>query len=89
MLAVAALLGGFIGKVLWFDRVDFYNKHFFDTGAIVFAYNLAMRLIVRHGCLYLSGMTSGDTSSGVAISRFTQLRRATRINMSLSVRSRM
>jgi len=39
-LAVAALLGGFIGVVLWFDKIDFYHKHFFDTGAIVFADNM-------------------------------------------------
>ena len=38
------LLGGFIGVVLWFDRVDFYNKHFFDTGTIVFADN-AVRIV--------------------------------------------
>jgi hypothetical protein len=38
--AVAALLGGFIGVVLWFDRVDFYHKHFFDTGTIVFVDNV-------------------------------------------------
>ena len=44
MLAVAALLGGFIGVVLWFDRVDFYHKHFFDTGAIVFTDNV-MRIV--------------------------------------------
>ena len=44
MLAVAALLGGFVGVVLWFDRVDFYHKHFFDTGAIVFADNV-MRIV--------------------------------------------
>jgi hypothetical protein len=46
MLAVAVLLGGFIGVVLWFDRVDFYNKHFFDTGAIVFADNLVRIVFV-------------------------------------------
>ena len=40
VFAVAALLGGFIGVVLWFDRVDFYYKHFFDTGAIVLADNV-------------------------------------------------
>src|SRR5580693_5293019 len=40
MFAVAALLGGFIGVVLWFDRVDFYHKHFFDTGTIVFVDNV-------------------------------------------------
>jgi hypothetical protein len=46
MLAVTALLGGFIGVVLWFDRVDFYHKHFFDTGAIVFADNMARIVFV-------------------------------------------
>ena len=46
MLAVAVLLGGFIGVVLWFDKVDFYNKHFFDTGAIVFADNVVRVVFV-------------------------------------------
>jgi hypothetical protein len=46
MLAVAALLGGFIAVVLWFDRVDFYHKHFFDTGAIVFADNMVRIVFV-------------------------------------------
>jgi hypothetical protein len=46
LLAVAVLLGGFIGVVLWFDRVDFYNKHFFDTGAIVFADNVVRIVFV-------------------------------------------
>src|SRR5580704_4783420 len=46
MFAVAALLGGFIGVVLWFDRVDLYNKHFFDTGAIVFADNIVRIVFV-------------------------------------------
>src|SRR5579862_9246545 len=44
LLAVAALLGGFIGVVLWFDGVDFYHRHFFDTGAIGAANN-AMRIV--------------------------------------------
>jgi hypothetical protein len=46
MLAVAALLCGFIGVVLWFDWVDFYNKHFFDTGAIVVADNMVRIVFV-------------------------------------------
>jgi hypothetical protein len=46
MLAIAALLGGFIGVVLWFDKVDFYNRHFFDTGAIVFADNVVRIVFV-------------------------------------------
>jgi hypothetical protein len=46
MLAAAALLGGFIGVLLWFDGVDFYNKHFFDTGAIVFADNVVRIVFV-------------------------------------------
>jgi len=44
LLAVAALLGGFAGVVLWFDAIDFYHRHFFDTGAIAFANN-AMRIV--------------------------------------------
>src|SRR5580704_15319332 len=46
MIAIAVLLGGFIGVVLWFDRVDFYHKHFFDTGAIVFADNVVRIVFV-------------------------------------------
>jgi hypothetical protein len=57
MLVVAALLGGFIGVVLWFDWVDFYNKHFFDTGAIVFADNMARIVFLGIFCwlIYVPG----------------------------------
>jgi len=34
-LAIAALLGSFVGIVVWFDRVDYYHRHFFDAGAII------------------------------------------------------
>ena len=44
LLAVAALLGGFVGVVLWFDGVDFYDRHYFDTGAIAVADNM-MRIV--------------------------------------------
>jgi hypothetical protein len=44
LLAVTALFAGFIGVVLWFDGVDFYHRHFFDTGAIAAANN-AMRIV--------------------------------------------
>src|SRR5579864_5999009 len=44
LLAVAALLGGFIGVVLWFDAIDLYHRHFFDAGAIV-AVNNAVRIV--------------------------------------------
>jgi hypothetical protein len=44
LLAVAALLGGFVGVVLWFDGVDFYRRHYFDTGAIAAANN-AVRIV--------------------------------------------
>jgi predicted nucleic acid-binding protein len=44
LLAVGALIVGFIAVVLWFDRVDFYHRHFFDAGAIVAADN-AMRIV--------------------------------------------
>src|SRR5580693_5153940 len=39
-LAAAALIVGFIGVVAWFDAVDVYHRHFFDTGPIVAADNL-------------------------------------------------
>src|SRR5580704_12199867 len=44
LLAVAALFAGFIGVVLWFDGIDFYHRHFFDTGVIAFANN-AVRIV--------------------------------------------
>ena len=43
-LAAAALIFGFIGVVAWFDGVDFYHQHFFDTGPIVAADNV-MRIV--------------------------------------------
>jgi hypothetical protein len=43
-LAVVALFFGFIGVVAWFDGVDFYHRHFFDTGAVA-AVNNAMRIV--------------------------------------------
>jgi hypothetical protein len=44
LLAVGALIGGFIGVVAWFQGVDFYHRHFFDTGPIVAADN-AVRIV--------------------------------------------
>jgi hypothetical protein len=46
LLAACALIGGFVGVLAWFDRVDFYNRHFFDTGAIVFADNVVRIVFV-------------------------------------------
>jgi hypothetical protein len=46
VLPAAALIGGFIGVVLWFDGVDFYHRHFFDTGPIVAADNAARVIFV-------------------------------------------
>jgi hypothetical protein len=43
-LAAAALICGFIGVVAWFAGVDFYHRHFFDTGPIVAADNV-VRLV--------------------------------------------
>src|SRR5580700_2827294 len=39
-LAAAALIFSFVGVVAWFAGVDFYQRHFFDTGSIVAADNL-------------------------------------------------
>ena len=44
VLAACVLLGAFIGVVTWFERVDFYDRHFFDTGLIV-AINNALRIV--------------------------------------------
>jgi hypothetical protein len=46
VLAAAALICGFIGVVAWFGGVDFYHRHFFDTGPIVAADNLVRMVFV-------------------------------------------
>src|SRR6202051_2565467 len=46
VLAGAALICGFIGVVAWFDAIDFYHRHFFDTGPIVAADNLVRIVFV-------------------------------------------
>jgi hypothetical protein len=46
VLAAAALICGFVGVVAWFDGVDFYHRHFFDTGPIVAADNLVRVVFV-------------------------------------------
>src|ERR1700726_180287 len=46
VLAMAALICGFIGVVAWFGGVDFYHRHFFDTGPIVAADNLVRMVFV-------------------------------------------
>ena len=46
VLAGAALIFGFIGVVAWFGGVDFYHRHFFNTGLIVAADNLVRMVFV-------------------------------------------
>ena len=46
VLAGAALICGFIGVVAWFGAIDFYHRHFFDTGPIVAADNLVRIVFV-------------------------------------------
>src|SRR5580692_10652764 len=46
VLGVAVLICGFIGVVAWFAGVDFYHRHFFDTGPIVAADNLVRVVFV-------------------------------------------
>ena len=41
-----ALICGFIGVVAWFAGVDFYHRHFFDTGPIVAADNVVRVVFV-------------------------------------------
>ena len=46
VLAGAALICGFIGVVAWFGAIDFYHRHFFDTGPIVVADNVVRIVFV-------------------------------------------
>src|SRR5580693_7514322 len=46
VLVAAALICGFVGVVLWFAGVDFYHRHFFDTGPIVAADNVVRVVFV-------------------------------------------
>src|SRR5262245_14402542 len=43
---VIGLLSSYVTMVLWFNFVDFYHRHFFDTGPIVVANNAARILFV-------------------------------------------
>ncbi len=45
-LRAAALILGFIGVVAWFDGVDFYHRHFFETGPIVAVDNVVRIVFV-------------------------------------------
>jgi hypothetical protein len=46
VLAVAALICGFVGVVAWFGAIDFYHRHFFDSGPIVAADNVVRVVFV-------------------------------------------
>jgi hypothetical protein len=46
VLLAVTLVGAFIGVVVWFDVVDFYHRHFFDSGPLVVLDNLARVLFV-------------------------------------------
>jgi hypothetical protein len=46
VVAICALIGGFIGVVWWFAGVDFYHRHYFDAGPIVLADNVARIIFV-------------------------------------------
>jgi hypothetical protein len=46
VLAGAALICGYIGVVAWFGEIDFYHRHFFDTGPIVAADNVVRIVFV-------------------------------------------
>ena len=46
VLAGAALICGYIGVVVWFGGIDFYHRHFFDTGPIVAADNVVRIVFV-------------------------------------------
>src|SRR6476659_11213025 len=43
---IVGLLSAFVAVVLWFNVVDFYHRHFFDTGPIVAVNNVVRILFV-------------------------------------------
>jgi hypothetical protein len=45
-LPIVVVIAVFTGIVLWFGEIDFYHRHFFDTGAVVFADNAARAIFV-------------------------------------------
>src|SRR3974390_1071338 len=46
LLIIAALIISFTGTILWFDWIDFYHQHFFETGVLVIVDNIARILFV-------------------------------------------
>jgi hypothetical protein len=40
------LVGGFLSLVFWFDAVDVYNRHFFESGSLIFSYNICRVLMI-------------------------------------------
>jgi len=40
------LVGGFLSLVFWFDAVDVYNRHFFESGSLIFLYNFCRVLMI-------------------------------------------
>jgi hypothetical protein len=46
LLPIATLLCAYVGVVFWFRHVDFYHRHFFDTGVVTFADNLVRVVFV-------------------------------------------
>jgi len=64
---IVGLFAFFLTIVAWFVWVDFYNRHFFDHGAVVFADNLA-----RIGFLFLLAWLI--YAPGAAIARWLQAR---------------
>jgi hypothetical protein len=46
IVSICVLIAGFIAVVAWFAGVDFYHRHFYDTGAIVLADNVVRVVFV-------------------------------------------
>src|SRR4029077_4350012 len=40
------LVGGFLSLVFWLDAVDVYNRHFFESGSLIFLYNMCRVLMI-------------------------------------------
>ena len=79
VVLIVSLLSAFIVVVLWFNLVDFYHRHFFDTGPIVVVNNVARIFFVAilSWLIYApgAGIVSLITSSR-ALAKLTSTERA-------------
>lgn len=72
IISLGFLTCGFLGLVTWFNQVDVYHHHFFESGSLVFQYNL-FRLLFA---LYLIWIIyyPGSALLAIATQQYNELR---------------